>query len=116
MEMTLKEVTEQVEATVVCGETFLERTVQAGFASDLMSDVLTLMNDNLLLITGLANIQSVRTAEMADIGQILYVRNKIPTKDMVALAKEQGIVLITTSYSMFKASALLYQAGLQPVY
>ncbi len=114
--MTLKEVVSHVNGNVVCGEGFLDRQAQAGFASDLMSDVLTLMDEDLLLITGLANIQSVRTAEMADIGQILYVRNKKPTKDMIALAEEQGIVLMTTPFSMFKASGLLFQAGLQPVY
>ncbi len=114
--MTLHDVIPCVNGTVVCGEQFLDRTVHLGFASDLMSDVLTLLDEDLLLITGLSNIQSVRTAEMSDIGQILYVRNKQPAKDMIALAEEQGIVLITTPCSMFKASALLYQAGLKPVY
>jgi hypothetical protein len=46
------------------------------FASDLMSDVLTLKNDNLVLITGLATLQTIRTAEMADINCIIFVRNK----------------------------------------
>ncbi len=114
--MTLHEVVSCVNGKVVCCEEYLDRTVKLGFASDLMSDVLTLLDDNLLLVTGLTNIQSVRTAEMSDIGQILYVRNKQPTRDMTALAVEQGIVLITTPCSMFKASALLYQAGLLPVY
>ncbi len=114
--MTLHEVVSCVSGKVVCGEQYLQRSVDLGFSSDLMSDVLTLLDDNLLLITGLANIQSVRTAEMSDICQVLYVRNKQPTKDMIALAEEQGIVLITTPCSMFKASALLYQAGLKPVY
>ena len=114
--MTLHKVLSTVGGTVICGDSYLDRIVKLGFASDLMSDVLTLLDDNLLLITGLANIQSVRTAEMADINQILYVRNKQPTKDMVTLANEQGITLMATPCSMFKASALLYQAGLQPVY
>ncbi len=114
--MTLKEVVEIVNGTVLCGEEFLEREIQLGFASDLMSDVLTLLADDILLITGLSNNQAVRTAEMSDITQILFVRDKKPTKTMIDLAREQGITIIVTSYSMFKSSGLLFQKGLQPVY
>lgn len=114
--MTLQEVVSVVDGTVVCGEDQLSREVKLGFASDLMSDVLTLLADDILLITGLSNNQSIRTAEMSDICQILFVRHKQPTQTMINLANEHGIVLITTAYSMFKASALLYQHGLAPVY
>lgn len=115
--MTLREVIETIGGTVVSGEEGdLDRTVELGFASDLMSDVLTLLDDGLLLITGLSNVQAIRTAEMSDINQILFVRNKRPTRDMIELAKEHHIVLMTTAYSLFKTSALLYQKGLRPVY
>lgn len=114
--MTLKEVVEHVHGTVLCGEDSLDREVQLGFASDLMSDVLTLLADDILLITGLSNNQAIRTAEMSDILQILFVRNKKPTKTMIDLAKEHGITIITTPYSMFRASGLLFGKGLQPVY
>lgn len=114
--MKLQEAAALVDAEIICGDSHMDRTVSLGFASDLMSDVLTLLDDNILLVTGLCNIQSVRTAEMSDIKQILFVRNKRPTKDMVALAREQGITLMATPYSMFKTSGILFQAGLNPVY
>jgi hypothetical protein len=53
---------------------------------------------------------------MSDIMQILFVRNKRPTQAMIDLAEEHGITLITTSYSMFRASGLLFSHGLKPVY
>jgi predicted transcriptional regulator len=114
--MTLKEVVEIVHGTVLCGGEALDREVHLGFASDLMSDVLTLLADDILLITGLSNNQAIRTAEMSDISQILFVRNKKPTKTMIDLATEHGIIIITTGYSMFRASGLLFSAGLEPVY
>ena len=114
--MTLQEVVEIVDGTVLCGEESLTRVVQLGFASDLMSDVLTLLEDDILLITGLSNNQAIRTAEMSDILQILFVRNKRPTKTMIDLAKEHNITVITTPYSMFRASGLLFSHGLKPVY
>lgn len=114
--MKLREVIEITEAKLVCGETHLDQEVLLGFASDLMSDVLTLLEDDILLITGLSNNQSVRTAEMSDISNILLVRNKIPSQTMIEMAKELDIALVCTPFSLFKASALLYNKGLKPVY
>lgn len=114
--MTLREVVDIVQGTVMCGQEGLDREVRLGFSSDLMSDVLTLLADDILLITGLSNNQAIRTAEMSDILQILFVRNKRPTGTMLDLATEHGITVITTPYSMFRASGLLYRNGLQPVY
>ena len=114
--MTLSDVVNIVDGEVLCGEAELERNVIHGFSSDLMSDVLTLLDDDILLITGLSNNQAIRTAEMSDIRQILFVRNKVPTKTMIQMAQEHGITIITTKFSMFKASGLLFSSGLEPVY
>ena len=46
--MNLKEVATILNAEVVCGHTKLEREVHAVFASDLMSDVLTIDSEKLL--------------------------------------------------------------------
>lgn len=114
--MKLYKVVELLEAIVVCGEAHLERDVRFGFASDLMSDVLTLNTDNMLLVTGMANVQTIRTAEMADIEQILVVRNKSITPDMCAVAEENNIVIMSCSRSMFRAISTLSEAGLKPIY
>lgn len=81
-----------------------------------MSDVLKIDESNLVLLTGLCNLQTIRTVEMADIEYILFVRNKKPTKEMINLAKENNITMLATKFSMFKASAILVEAGLKPVY
>ena len=114
--MKLSKVIDTLDARVVCGEDMLEREVKYGFASDMMSDVLTLDTDNMILITGLANLQTIRTAEMADISQIIFVRNKAVTPEMCELAKENNIVLLATTKSMFRTVGLLYQNGLEPIY
>jgi predicted transcriptional regulator len=114
--MTLKEVVDIIEGHVVCGHDNLDKTVEFCFASDLMSDVLTIETENLLLITGLANLQTIRTAEMSDITNIIFVRNKKTTAEMLKLAVENDMVMIECSSSMFKCSGLLFKAGLKPVY
>lgn len=114
--MNLKEVASILNAEVICGQNKLEREVQAVFASDLMSDVLTIDSDQLLLLTGLVNIQTIRTSEMSDIKNIVLVRNKKASPEMIALAEENRIVIMQCSYSMYKACGLLFHEGINPVY
>lgn len=114
--MRIREVMEATAATLVCGSGRMEDEVIEGFSSDLMSDVLTLRTAGLLLITGLCNIQTIRTAEMADIHYILFVRNKKATPGMVELADENNMLILETPYSLFKTSGILYSGGLMPVY
>lgn len=114
--MTVEEIIRTVEGHIHTEGDPPEERVSRAFSSDLMSDVLTLLADELLLITGLNNVQAVRTAEMADIGVVLFVRGKRPNEKMVELAEENGIILLSTDFSMFKSSGLLYGAGLAPVF
>jgi len=113
--MELSEIIELLDARVVSGE-IEGKVVETGFCSDLMSDVLTLETERMLLITGMANLQTIRTAEMADIHWILLVRNKKATQEMLKLANELGIVMIETAMSSFRTCGILYNAGLKPVY
>jgi predicted transcriptional regulator len=114
--VTVEEIIRTVEGHIHTTGDSREERVSRAFSSDLMSDVLTLLADELLLITGLNNVQAVRTAEMADIGVVLFVRGKRPNEKMVELAEENGITLLSTDFSMFKSSGLLYGAGLAPVF
>jgi len=113
--MKLEEILKVTEAELVCGETGEMEIVNA-FSSDLMSDVLTNEADEAVLITGLVNVQAIRTAEMADIGCILFVRDKEIPPNMIRLAEESDIVLMRTRHTMFWVCGMLYQAGLIPVY
>jgi hypothetical protein len=114
--MKIYEVRELCEARVVCGSDRTGDEVISAFSSDLMSDVLMLPAEKLLLITGLCNIQTIRTAEIAEIRCILFVRNKKATEEMKLLAHEHGMVILETPFSLFKTSGLLFAGGLKPVY
>ncbi|HOF17082.1 MAG TPA: hypothetical protein PLF32_09395 [Bacteroidales bacterium] len=114
--MTIKEIAESLEGEIVCSEKFTNRKVEKAFSSDLMSEVLTIDSENLILITGLVNVQTIRTCEMLDIQNIIIVRNKKATPEMLELAEENDIIIIQCPFSMFKASGILYQHGIKPIY
>lgn len=114
--MTVKEIATLVEGEVVCGTDRLDLDLHRGFASDLLSDVLTLIEEDLLFITGLVSAQAIRTATVSDIEAVLLVRNKKATAEMRELAEREGVVLIESPFSMYRASGVLYANGLAHVY
>lgn len=113
--MKLNTVSELLNAKVLTGETEKDLEsieIHAACGSDLMSDVLAFLKDQGLLLTGLINPQVVRTAEMMDICAICFVRGKMPTEDIISLAKSLDMTVMTTSYPLFQACGKLYKGGL----
>lgn len=111
--MKISEIRERLDATVICGEECLDREVYAACGSDMMSDVLAFVKDQAVLLTGLVNAQVVRTAEMMDMVCVVFVRSKRPTEEMISLAREHGLVLMSSSKRMYEACGILYAGGLQ---
>ncbi len=114
--MKVSSIVEVLNARVVCGHDKLNTDVKYAFASDLMSDVLTLDNENLVLVTGLANLQVIRTAEIADIFCVVIVKDKKVSMEMKKIAEENQIVVLESPLSMFRAISVLHDSGLKPVY
>lgn len=114
--MIVKELIPLIQGKLVCGDPDSSHQMKLAFASDLMSDVLTLDSNNPLLITGLCNLQTIRTAEMADIHVIIFARNKKVTEEMIHLATQHNMMLIETPYSIFRISGILYKHGIKPIY
>lgn len=110
--MKLKEVRDILDAQVVTGESLLSREILMACGADLMSDVLAYGHPGALLLTGLTNQQVVRTAEMADIVAICFVRGKRPDEETVRMAKGQGLPLLRTTLPMFESCGRLYKQGL----
>lgn len=110
--MKLETVKQLLNAQVVAGESELNREVHSACGSDLMSDVLAFVKDQALLLTGLVNGQVIRTAEMMDIKAVVFVRGKKPTEEIIELANEFGMVVMTTKLPLYPACGKLYQEGL----
>ena len=110
--MKLKQVLALVDGIATHPDVDLEAEVRAGIAADLMSDVLRFGHEHMLLVTGLTNPQVIRTAEMVGLRALLFVRAKLPPPETVALAREAGIALLATRFSMYEACGLLFSGGL----
>ena len=111
--MTVSDVKDILGARVICGEKYLNREVHTGCGSDMMSDVLAFVKDQCVLLTGVCNLQVIRTAEMMDVVCIIFVRGKKPDDTMIELANEREIPLLCTGHRMFSACGMLYEKGLR---
>ena len=112
--MKLRDILSIVKGRILTRKVDLDLEISSCGASDLMSDVLAYVKPGSLLLTGLVNPQSIRTAEMADLAAIVFVRGKTPGPDAIELAEELGIPLIGSPHGMYEICGRLYQAGLEP--
>lgn len=110
--MTLREIQKILQAEVLVGEDSLGLEVIAACGSDLMSDVLAFTKRDALLLTGLTNAQAIRTAEIADIKAVIFVRGKRPGKEAIRLAKSKNIPILATRLPMFESCGMLYENGM----
>ena len=110
--MTLNDVKRILMAEVIVGGELLGKEVMIACGSDLMSDVLSFVKPGALLLTGLTNPQVVRTAEMADLRAICFVRGKKPDRDTIEIAESKDIPLLTTPLPMFESCGRLHSEGL----
>ncbi len=110
--MQIRDVRDILDAELLSGKELLDVEVRAACGSDMMSDVLAYVKDQAVLLTGLLNQQAIRTAAMMDMVCVVFVRDKRPSEEILAIAKENGIAVMTTTHRMFTSCGLLYEAGL----
>jgi hypothetical protein len=111
--MTVVDAVTLLEGQFFTGEEKAELEVASACGADLMSDVMAFVKDRVLLLTGLVNPQVIRTAELLDIHVIIFVRGKIPGRDMIEMAEESDIILAGTKLPMFISCGKLFEAGLK---
>ncbi|AKL95076.1 transcriptional regulator [Clostridium aceticum] len=111
--MTLKEVQQLLNAEILYGENLLDREANTAFACDLMSDALAFLDDKTLLLTGLVNSHTIRAAEIVDIVAVVFVRGKKAEEEIIKLAEEHEIVIMSTKNTLYVSSGILYAEGLE---
>lgn len=113
--MKLERVKEILEAELILGEEKLSMEVTGGAASDLMSDLLRNPKEGSLLLTGLTSTQAIRTSVIAGVGAVVFVRGKSPDPDIISLARENEIPLLSTPFNMYASCGKLFSNGLKSI-
>jgi predicted transcriptional regulator len=112
--LRLRDIARLLKAEVLGGHLRLDMEISQALGSDIMSSVLsTPCGDNAVLLTGLTNLQVVRTAEMVDVKAIIFVKGRCPRSEAIRLARELDLPVLLTNYSLAETCALLSEAGIQ---
>ena len=111
--MKLAEIRDILDCEVLTGKDYLSIEVETVVASDGMSEILAFAGPGALMVTGLTNVQSVRTADIANVRAMVYIRGKRPDEKTIALAGESAIPVLATRLGMFDVCGILRERGLK---
>lgn len=111
--MKIEELQQILKARILVGEDQMDRVITAGGAADLMEDVLAATARDCALLTGVATVEAMQTARIAQVGAVVIVRKKQPPKEVINLARTYNIPLLVTDYSLFVACGRLYMNGIR---
>ncbi|MGD2186021.1 MAG: DRTGG domain-containing protein [Desulfobacterales bacterium] len=111
--MKLSEIQNILNATVLTGEDQLDKSVVGAGGADLMADVLSAVAKEAVLLTGLTTEQVLRTAKVAGVAAVVFVRGKKPDTPVLEMARSLQLPCLMTKCSLFVASGRLYVNGLR---
>ncbi len=106
----MADVAEALQAEVLVeGEGYLKE-VKRVVASDLMSDVLLVDEDDMLLLTSLASDQALRTAQIVGAVGVIVVNGKLLPSSMVYVADTLRMTLATSQLAKYDACVAVHKA------
>jgi len=111
--MKLYEIVDLLQCEVLTANTDLDIEVNCAFGADLISDILMRTQEPTLLLSGLTNPQIIRLSDMIDLFGIVFVRGKKPTDDLIKMAEERNLPLVSTKKTLYESSGVLYKNGLR---
>jgi len=111
--MKLSDVKNLLSAEILTGEEHMDDEVFTACGCDLMSDVLRFAKEDGILLTGLVNIQVLNTADMSNMHSIIFVRSKQPSEEILEMARDIDMLVMTTHIPMFESCGILYANGLK---
>ena len=100
--MTILEVAEVLKAEVLVKGEGCHKAIRHVIASDLMSDVLMVDEEDLLLLTSLASDQVLRTAQIVGAVGVVVVNGKPLPSSMVNVANDLRMTLATSRLPKFE--------------
>ncbi|MFO7895428.1 MAG: hypothetical protein R6U84_00660 [Candidatus Cloacimonadales bacterium] len=83
--------------------------IQDAYVSDLLSDVMGSVGENMAWITIMRHLNVVAVASLAGIPIIIFSKGIIPAEPVVEKANEEGIHLVSSSLTTFQLAGMLYR-------
>ncbi|HNX01307.1 MAG TPA: hypothetical protein PLE74_12125 [Candidatus Cloacimonadota bacterium] len=83
-------------------------TIEGGYVSDLLSDVMGSAQPHQVWITIMKHLNVIAVASMTGIPCIVFAKDSKPDDAVIKKAIEEGICLVSSEKSVFEISGILY--------
>jgi len=111
--MKVYEVREILDAEVLTGQDQLDHIVVGAGGADIMAAFLAAATKDAVILTGSTADEVIRTAKVAEVAAVVFVRGKRPDDSAIELARSYNLPTMVTNHSLFVASGKLYMNGLR---
>jgi len=113
--MLLRDIIEELELTVLCGNEFLDRDVLRGYSSDLMSDVIAHGEKGDVWLTMQIHMNVVAVAAMKEASAVILSNGRRPPEDVIQKAVEEDVVFLTSDLPTFEIAGRIHRLGVAGV-
>lgn len=107
----LEDLVSEFGLSVRSGNTLLDRVVEGGYVSDLLSDVIanSRRGDVWLTLQGHPNI--IAAAVLKELAGVILINGRTPEVETLKKAEEQGVPVLTSSLPAFELVGRLHRFG-----
>ncbi len=109
--MKISELAEKIGLTPL--NAIHEKDIDGVFISDMVSDIVAGAKAGNLLMTIQMHKNLIATANLVDVSAIVFVRDKKPLDDVIALADKAGITLFSSELDSWKLAIKLHELGIE---
>lgn len=107
--MTVQEIANKLNLTVLSGHNLLEKEVTGAYCSDLLSDVMGNAREGNLWITLQVHKNIIAVASLKDLAAIILVKGLRPDAETLKLSETENIIVLSTSKPAFIIAGQLYE-------
>lgn len=110
--MKVSEIVEKLNLKVAAGANGLERAVEGGYISDLLSDVMANARAGSLWLTIQGHQNVVAVAVLRELAAVILVGGRQPAADAAQKADQEGIPILVSDEQAFELAGRLHALGL----
>jgi predicted transcriptional regulator len=110
--MKLVKVVDELALAVKTAQGGVDREVQGGYASDLLSDVMANSQEGDIWVTIQGHPNIVAVATLRDLAGIILANGRQPDAETLQRAEEEGIPILCTSLQTYEVVGRLYRLGI----
>lgn len=108
--MKLVKFFKDIKAQVLTNQSGLEQIeISNAYVSDLLSDVMGSIGENMAWITIMRHLNVVAVASLAGIPLVIFAKGVVPAEPVIEKANTEGIHLISSSLTTFELAGMLYR-------